>query len=117
MSAYTSLRQWCDRIAGTDFYRVLDPVIWEVGAEGSGLLVRVPVGFVFDISVPRGLRWILSAHDRRVLKAAALHDHLLCRGWDRVTAAAAFHDALLADGVGRRLRFALWLCVSIWRWR
>ena len=117
MSAYTASSEWCEPVGATGFYRVVDPVIWEVGAKGSGLLVHVPKGSVFDISVPRALRWILSPHDRRVLKAAALHDYLLGRGWDRVTAAAAFHDAMAADGVGRRRRLGLWLAVSIWRWR
>jgi hypothetical protein len=96
---------------------VTDPVIWEVGAKGSGLFVVVQRGMLFDISVPSCLRWFLSPHDRRVLKAAALHDYLLGLGWDRVTAAAIFHDALAAAGVGWHRRLLFWLTVSLWKWR
>ncbi|KQI68653.1 hypothetical protein AN189_10185, partial [Loktanella sp. 3ANDIMAR09] len=58
-----------------------------------------------------------SPHDPRFHKAAALHDHLLRQGWDRLTAGAVFHDALLADGVPRWRRFAMWFAVSAFKFR
>ncbi|KQI68202.1 hypothetical protein AN189_12350 [Loktanella sp. 3ANDIMAR09] len=104
------------RIDGTDRYRLTGPVMWEIGVKGSGLWVSVPRGRGFDVSVPRGLHWAVSPHDPRYLKAAALHDDLLARGWDRVTAGAVFHDALRADGVGPVRRLAMLLAVILWRW-
>ncbi|PYE80805.1 DUF1353 domain-containing protein [Pseudoroseicyclus aestuarii] len=114
MSAYTAAAAWYELAEGLR-YRVTVPLRWEIGREG-GPAVTVPPGFVFDVSVPRGLRWIVSPRDARYLKAAALHDWLLEDGWARVTAAAVFNEALAADGVGRLRRLAMWLAVSLWRW-
>ena len=117
MSSYTAIDNWCELVPAINGFRVTKALIWDVGRRGSGLVVVVPAGTLFDVSVPSGLRWLVSPVDRRFLKAAALHDHLLGQGWDRVSAAAVFHDALAADSVGRRLRLAMWLAVSLWRWR
>ena len=117
MSSYTAINNWCEPVPAIAAFRVTRAVIWDVGRRGSGLVVVVPAGSIFDVSVPSGLRWLISPTDRRFLKAAALHDYLLSQGWDRVTAAAVFHDALAADLVGRPMRLAMWLAVSLWRWR
>lgn len=98
-------------------YVVAVPLVWEVGRVGSGLKVTVPQGRTFDVSVPWALRWIVSPHDPRYLKAAALHDEMLDQlGWSRVTAAAEFHEALRSEDVGRFRRLVMWLAVSLWRW-
>jgi hypothetical protein len=116
MSLYTDAANWCEPIGGIR-YQVSEPVSFEVGRKGSGLLVSVPEGTVFDCSIPRLLQCVLSPHDLRFLKAAALHDVLLGRQWDRVTAAAVFHDALRSDGVGRLQRLLMWMAVSLYRWQ
>jgi hypothetical protein len=79
--------------------------------------MTVPHGFGFDVSVPRGLRWLFDPHDPRYLKAAALHDYAFWEGWDRVAAAAVFHAALRASGVGSIERLAMTIGVIVWRWR
>ncbi|WP_072856240.1 DUF1353 domain-containing protein [Loktanella atrilutea] len=117
MSAYTDVSDWCVRIAGSDTYRITKPLVWDVGMKGSGLSVTVRVGVIFDVSIPTPVRPLFSPHDPRYLKAAALHDDLLVRGWDRLTAAAIFQDAIRADGVGPMRRLAMWLAVSLWRFR
>jgi len=89
---------------------------WEIGCKGSGLWVEVPAGFLFDVSVPRGLWWAMSPHDPKYLRAAALHDYLLSLGWDRVTSAAAFAAGLKASRVGKVRRLVLTVLVIAWRW-
>lgn len=116
MSAYTRTPGWFRPIRGTIRYEALQELRWEVGAKGSGLFIIVPRGFIFDVSIPRLLRWAMDPHDRRFLKAAALHDAIRGDGWDRVTAGAIFHAALKADGVGRLERLFMWLAVSLYRW-
>lgn len=116
MSAYTKAEDWCLPVGGI-LYQSIRPLSWEVGALGSGLIVTVPAGTVFDVSIPRGLRWLFDPHDQRYLKAAALHDVMLRRGWARTTAGAEFHEALKADEVARWRRLSMWLAVSLFKYR
>lgn len=115
MSAYTNPGRWCIPVGGID-YRVEKPLMWEVGTKGSGLIVTVPKGTVFDVSIPVGLRWLFDPHNPHYLKAAALHDELLRRGWARTTAGAEFHEALKADGVALWRRLSMWLAVSLFKY-
>lgn len=89
----------------------------ELGAGHSGLVLIVPAGFRFDVSVPRPLWPVFDPHDPRYLVAAALHDYALHRlRWSREAAAAPFGEALRAAGVGRVRRLAMVLAVIVWRW-
>lgn len=97
-------------------YITTEPVAWEIGTKGSGLLLRVPAGFLFDVSIPAFLRWAFNPADPRYLKAAALHDYALSLGWGRVSAAAPFSEALRAAGVSRTRRLAMVLAVTIHKW-
>lgn len=116
MSDYTSLPgDWYDRVG--DDYRTNRSIRWQIGRVGSGYLYAVPPGYLFDVSIPCWARVVFSRHDRRYLKAACLHDHMLDSGWDRVTAAAIFHQALRADGVGRLRRLVMFLAVSVYKFR
>lgn len=122
MSAYTDrVSDWCRPHEGLS-YVTLAPLRWEVGAKGSGLWVEVPVGVVFDVSVPRLFRWLFSPRDWRYLAAACLHDWTLGAtpdgrglGWDRWTAAAIFQGALAADGVGPVERWVMTQAVILGR--
>lgn len=111
MSAFTQAQEWAERRG--EIYITTKPLAWEIGRKGSALWLRVPVGFAFDVSIPRCLRWIWSPHNPQYLKAAALHDYALIDGWDRVSAAAAFSEALMASGVGRFTRLAMVLGVIV----
>lgn len=115
MSFYTEPGDWVEHVAGID-YRAKLPLIWEVGRKGSGLFFTIPRGRIFDVSVPRLLRWLFSPHDPRFLKAAALHDEMLKDGWSRLSAGAEFAEALKADQVSSRERMAMWLSVSLLNW-
>ncbi|MFC6640807.1 MULTISPECIES: DUF1353 domain-containing protein [Sulfitobacter] len=93
------------------------PLRVEFGRPGSGFFYQVPAGFAFDVSAPWWSRWWVDPHDRRLHRAAALHDHALAAGWQRVAAAALFSEALRADGVGRVKRLAMVLAVIVRRFR
>jgi len=115
VSAYTETASVFERLDGVS-YRVLVPIRWEMGRLESGWWFEVAAGVTFDVSIPRALWWIFSPHDRRFLKAAALHDELLRSGVDRVTAAGAFNEALKADGVSSARRLAMTAAVAFYRW-
>lgn len=115
MSAFTEQADWAAR-AGAG-YVTTAPLSWEVGRKGRGLVVTVPVGFAFDVSVPVFARWYFKPDNPRYRKAAALHDYTLSDKWDRVASAAVFADALRVSGVGRLERLVMVLGVIIWRWK
>lgn len=115
MSAYTDTLPVVD-IGGGDY--LTDAALgWDLGKQGSGLTYVVRADFQFDVSVPRFMQWAFNPNDRRFLKAAALHDHMLLDGWSRVESAAVFHEALKADKVPRVKRLAMFLAVALWRYR
>ena len=99
------------------------PLIWELGEEGSGRTVEVPRGFVSDgITAPRLVWWLLPPWGHGATRAAILHDWLL-RNWrdgtapEELTTRAAidaeFHRALRACGVAYPLAFAIWAAVRL----
>lgn len=116
MSGYTKLVTWY-RPHGGIRYITTEPIKWDVGFKGSGFTFSVPVGTVFDVSIPEVFRWCFDPHDKRFHKAACLHDTMLIGGWPRSTAGAEFNEALRADGVGKWSRFAMFCAVVFWRWR
>ena len=107
------------RFAGLpdQFFRSEASLPWEIGRKGSGALVVVPAGFIFDVSIPSGARWIFDPCDPAYLKASCVHDWLLVDGWDRVTAGAVFHEILRTEKVCLTRRLVMWLAVSLWRYR
>lgn len=95
-------------------YVLLRPLVWAIGQKASPWVLTVPENETFDLSVPRGLRWLISPHDRQLLPAAAVHDELLKRGFDRPFAAAEFRRACRARGVGPWRAWMLFLAVLAW---
>ncbi len=79
-----------------DCYRLRSPLAWEIGNKGSGWLLVIPAGFVFESSVPRIASWIVSPHYRPWLLAAAVHDRLLEEGFDKAFAAGEWLRAVRA---------------------
>lgn len=83
-----------------------------------GFRMRVPRGFIFNVSIPLPLRWLLSPHDHRFLEAAALHDYALHElRWPREMAAAPFGQSLRRARVGRVRRLFMVLGVIMWKWQ
>lgn len=99
MSAFTDFEAF-SLVAGTDrTYVTSEPVVWHVGKKDSQFPLTIPAGTTFDISVPHGLGWIQSPHDRSVLPGALVHDVLLREGHDPSFAAAEFRRSARARGV------------------
>lgn len=118
MSQFTNLEDWKIKSEVGNYYVTTKQVSWEIGKKGSGLWLRVSKGYKFDVSIPKVLQWLLSPHDERFLKAAALHDWALhVENWDRVSSAAAFSEALRAKNVGTLTRLTMVLSVIIWKWK
>ena len=115
MRPFTKEENWCIRLEGTEYISLI-PITFDLGFKGSGFSYTVPKDFKFEVSVPRGLRWVLSPHNPKYLKAAAIHDHMLERGWDRPTAGGVFQAALKVSGVGSTKRLTMFFAVTLWKW-
>lgn len=113
MSAYT--RSDAVRAVSGYTYALVEPLIWHVGTL-NGPVYEVPAGFEFDVSIPWWARWIFDPHAHDYHKAAALHDHMLIAGWNRMTAGGEFHEALKADKVVLWRRLAMFLAVVLYRY-
>jgi len=106
-----------------DTWELLQNLPWEVGHEGSGVLIVVPIGTVSDgASIPWPLSIVMNRWGRW-RRAAVLHDWLLEQinaGTPHPNAATRkladheFYDALLASGVWRVTAFAFWAAVRVW---
>lgn len=106
-----------ERLSGTR-YITLEPVRLRIESGSALFKMDVPEGFVFDVSVPRPLRWIFDPHDKRFLPASALHDYALHElKWPRALSAAPFSYSLRQQGVSRIKRLAMVLAVIVWRWK
>jgi len=101
-------------------WRLAQPLVYEVGSEGSGRVISVPPQFVTDgASVPRAL-WELLPSWGTYSRAAVVHDYLcdcLNRGAPHVEAKtrreadAIFYEAMVVCGTGATMRFVMWLAV------
>ncbi len=103
-------------------WRLEQPLIYEVGAEGSGLAITVPAGFITDgASVPRAL-WSLLPSWGSYSRAAVVHD-FLCVALDRGAplalaptrreADAIFYEAMGVCGTPWLTRLAMWAAVRL----
>jgi hypothetical protein len=121
VSDFTAFDEFEQVEPGSRIYVTRWPVMWEIGRKGSGWELVMEAGETFDISVPCGLRWLLSPHDRRLLPAALVHDELLREGHDVAFASAEFRRAALARGVNALFAWLLFVVTLVWtaarRWR
>jgi hypothetical protein len=107
---------WCLPTGEGINYVVTRSFEHDTGLPG-GCVLLVYEGFIFNCSIPRGLRWLLNPHNPRYLRAAAVHDLLLKMGIDRVRAGAEFHAVLKEDGVSMIERYFMWKAVSTFKFR
>jgi len=94
MSAATAFDDFI--AVGGDRYRLGSDLVWDIGIKGSDWQLTIPAGFTFESSVPWWLRWIVSAHHRAWLLAAAIHDWLLELGFDSAFSAGEWLRAARA---------------------
>lgn len=105
------------RIDNTAKYILLESITWDIGFKGNSNKENVPVGYVFDVSIPFIMRWLFDRHNPRYFKAAAIHDYLIDIGYDRVSAAGAFNHGLKAAKVPYITRFVMTLAVAIFKFK
>jgi hypothetical protein len=103
------------RVEGTNNYILEEPLVWAIGFKGNENKEVIPVGSIFDVSIPWFLRWLFDIHNPDYFIAAALHDHLLKLGYDRVSAAGAFNHGLLARKVSYTTRLVMTLSVVLFK--
>ena len=116
MSRYTEMpKNWYYPEPRRGKWVTIFPVYWAIG-HINGPIYTVPENTTFDVSVPRYLTWLFDPYDKRFMKAACLHDHMLKMGWDRPTAGAIFNDALRAEGVSKLKRWAMFTGVTWFKW-
>lgn len=96
---------------------VMRPFGYEVGAEGSGDRIEVPVGFQTDFtSVPR-LFWTFLPQWGRYGNGAVIHDWLYwAQARERERADAIFLESMEVLGVGRVKRYAIYWAVRAFGW-
>lgn len=92
---------------------LLEEIYYELGHEGSGKWLVVPVGFVSDgASVPRPFWWFMPPWGSLSTKAALVHDYLLATrppGYEtRKPIDDEFYIALVAIGVDRATAYTAW---------
>lgn len=107
-------------LPGKGLYRTTHDFAYEIGHEGSGLLIEVPAGFETDLAtVPRILWPILSPYDPRYAAAAVIHDRLYkTPGFTRIVADAIFYEAARVLGTSRLRAGVMFIGMRIWnRWR
>ncbi len=103
-------------------WRLVEPLRYEAGDEGSGRLIEVPAGFETDgATLPAALRLVLAVwgtygraaciHDfgYRLLDAGAPHPQMPTRR----AADAEFHIAMRACGTGPALAIIMWAAVRL----
>jgi len=92
---------------------VLEDFTYELGAEHSGIVIRVPKGFVTDFaSVPRFF-WRVVPPMGQHGKAAVVHDFLYRKssGFSKILADAIFFEAMELLGVSWWKRWVMYLAV------
>lgn len=113
---YKSPVDWSEPASGIK-YRLTQPIDWGVGTPMSGLRIKIQPGKLFDVSVPRGLRWLINPHNPKYRIAGLIHDELLhVHNWTRMRAGGEFHDALRAGGTSAMCAIALWVAVSLFKY-
>jgi hypothetical protein len=95
-------------------YELTEDLVWEIGKKGSGLYLYLNKGTQFDITVPKGLQWLQSPHDRILLLAALVHDELLERGFDNAFASSEFRRAAIARGKNSVYAWLLFFLTLAW---
>jgi hypothetical protein len=124
MSRFTGPLTITEHDVDNEVWSLAQELVWEVGEEGSGLEVRVPVGFLSDgASIPWPFSIVLNRWGRW-RRAACLHDHLYAlirigephpHGPTRREADRQFREAMLASGVWSLTAWTFWAFEAIER--
>lgn len=111
----TMFREYGDyQPLGDKNYVVTEEIKWELLKSGSGFVLRIPVGFMFNFSCPRVLSWLINPNNPKYMLAACVHDYLLLQKVNRGRSSIEFFYALRALGVGTYAATILTAGVMIW---
>jgi len=102
---------WFERRGGT--YVVRHAIRWQQPE------IQVPKGFRFNVSVPKGLRWLIDPHDERLLRAACFHDYAIhWLKWSRPLSAALWNEVLRDAGYFSLIwRAILFVTLALWKFK
>lgn len=121
MSKFTSDEEPLGRYDKSGKYFTLhESISYDVGHEGSGETIYIPVGFVTDFaSIPRTVQLLIPKHTGR--RAAILHDYLyrtkgLQGRYSRAKSDLIFFEALGVLGINTATRTAMYLGVRVGGW-
>lgn len=91
--------------------KLAEPIVFEIGERGSGLLVTVPAGYITDgYSMPGVLLQLFQPRSARYLLPAILHDWL----YDAGTVPRDMADRILLEGM-RAVGVAAWQRFLVYR--
>lgn len=83
---YKNPADWSEHLSGIKYVTTRD-IDWGLGTPHSKTRLKIPAGRIFDVSVPKGLRWLIDPHNPTYRLAGLIHDHLLhVDGWTRMRA-------------------------------
>lgn len=95
--------------------RLVEPVVFELGGDGSGVTITVPSGYITDgYSMPGALLQVFQPHTARWLLPAILHDWLYDAGLvPRAVADRVLLHAMRAVGVSKPRAFIVYWAVRL----
>lgn len=99
-------------------YRLVEPVVFELGGKGSGTALIVPAGYITDgYSMPGRLLQMFQPHGARWLLPSILHDWLYDAGLvPRAFADRVLLHAMRAVGVSKARSFLVYWAVRLGGW-
>lgn len=87
---------------------------YHVGSEGSGEVIKIPVGFITDFASTPRFTWILFPPDGQYSQAAVVHDFLYhIKIYSRKMSDDIFKEAMKVLGVGWWKRGTMYNCVRL----
>ncbi len=99
-------------------WRLLDPIVYDVGTIGSGDRITVPKGFETDLaSIPR-IFWSILPPAGQYAPAAIVHDYIyVYQTRTRAEADKIFREAMKQLGVPWHRRNLMYSAVRVGGWR
>lgn len=100
---------------GSRYWELAEDLTYDDGT----VRILVPAGFQYDMaSIPRFAWWFISPADRRIVRAATVHDRLYVeRRPSRAVADGVFLAIMKADGMPLVRRWVAYLAVRLFGWR
>ena len=92
---------------------------WAFGRCEAKKPIIIKKGYNVDVSVPRLLEWAFDPHNNAHIRAAAVHDSLLEKGYARDFCSSEFRCALILGGVKPKLAWTAYfftMMYNLFKW-